>query len=286
MSVNRVSLPFLPVRASLARIVFYALVIVALVFFVTPCVWMIGAALTSSGARLSHPLALWPSAPTFEHFESVWSNGLARQLCNSLLVASGTTLLSLAFAFPAAYALVRKHFPARLDIVFLLMVLVIKLMPPITVAVPLFALAKRLHLLDSSIGLILVYQIYTLPFSIWMLLGFVREVPITYEEAASLDGAGLLQRLWHIVLPLCAPGLVATAIFALIAAWNEFLLALLFLSTPSRFTLPLVVANYVTENGIEWGDLMSVGLISAVPTLALAGYTQRHLLRGFSGGIK
>ena len=95
-------------------------------------------------------------------------------------------------------------------------------MPPITIAVPLFALAKRLHLLDSTLGLMLAYQIYALPMAIWMLLAFVRDVPIEYEEAACIDGAGLARRLVQIVLPLCAPGLIATAIFVFIAAWNEF----------------------------------------------------------------
>ncbi|WP_176061256.1 carbohydrate ABC transporter permease [Paraburkholderia sp. BCC1876] len=260
--------------------------IIALILLLLPCIWMVGAAFTPTLERLDHPLLLWPHVPTLQHFESVWASGIGRQLLNSVLVSGGTTVLSLALAFPAAYALVRMRFPARLDLVFLMLVLAVKLMPPITVAVPLFTLAKHLHLLDSEVGLMLAYQVYTLPLSIWMLLSFVREVPIDYEEAACLDGAGLVQRLVYIVLPLCAPGLVATAIFVLIAAWNEFLLALLFLTTPSRFTLPLAVAGYVTENGIDWGDLMSVGMIASLPTLAVAGYVQRYLLRGFSGGLK
>jgi multiple sugar transport system permease protein len=207
-------------------------------------------------------------------------------LANSLLVGFGTTLLALVLAFPAAYALVRLRFPARLDVLFLMLVLALKLMPPITIAVPLFALAKRLHLLDSTPGLMLAYQLYALPMAIWMLLAFVRDVPLEYEEAACIDGAGLARRLVQIVLPLCAPGLIATAIFVFIAAWNEFLIALLFVSTPSRFTLPLAIAGYVTENGIDWGDLMSAGLLASLPTLAMAGYVQRYLLRGFAGGLK
>jgi multiple sugar transport system permease protein len=131
-----------------------------------------------------------------------------------------------------------------------------------------------------------VYQIYTLPMALWMLLPFVRDIPVEYEEAAQLDGAGLAQRIVSIVLPLCAPGLIAAGIFVFITAWNEFLLALLFVSTPSRFTLPLSIAGYVTENGIDWGELMSTGLIASLPTLAVAGYVQKHLLRGFSGGLK
>jgi ABC-type glycerol-3-phosphate transport system permease component len=189
----------------------------------------------------AHPLALWPSAPTFEHLTAVWESGMAQSVLNSVWVALGATLLALALAFPAAYALARLAFPARLDLLFLMLVLALKLMPPITVAVPLFSLAKWLHLLDSLIGLILAYQLYALPMAIWMLLPFVRDVPIEFEEAAALDGANLAQRIVFIVMPLCAPGLVATAIFVFIIAWNEFLLALLFVSSPGHFTLALAM---------------------------------------------
>jgi len=258
----------------------------ALAVLLLPCVWMAGAAFMPTLERLDHPLALWPSEPTLEHFRAVWESGIGRPVLNSVFVALGATLLALALAFPAAYALARLAFPARLDLLFLVLVLALKLMPPITVAVPLFSLARWLHLLDSAVGLILVYQVYTLPMAIWMLLPFVRDVPIECEEAAALDGANFAQRMIWIVLPLCAPGLVATAIFVFITAWNEFLLALLFVSSPSHFTLPLAIAGYVTENGIDWGELMSAGLIASLPTLALAGYVQRYLLRGFTGGLK
>jgi multiple sugar transport system permease protein len=256
------------------------------VLLLLPCIWMVGAAFTSTLERLDRPLALWPARPTLVHFAAVWSSGIGAALANSIAVAFGTTALALTLALPAAYALARLRFPARLDMLILVLVLAVKLMPPITVAVPLFALAKSLHLLNALTGLMFVYQIYTLPMALWMLLPFVRDIPVEYEEAAQLDGAGLAQRIVSIVLPLCAPGLIAAGIFVFITAWNEFLLALLFVSTPSRFTLPLSIAGYVTENGIDWGELMSTGLIASLPTLAVAGYVQKHLLRGFSGGLK
>ncbi|AKC70137.1 carbohydrate ABC transporter permease [Pandoraea oxalativorans] len=286
MSAGTPSPVSLTFRRSGQQTLLWTLRIAALAMLLLPCVWMLGAAFTPTLERLDHPLALWPQTPTLQHFQTVWESGIGRQVLNSLLVSCGTTLLSLTLAFPAAYALVRLRFPGRLDVVFLMLVLAVKLMPPITVAVPLFSLAKTLHLLDSEVGLMLAYQVYTLPLSIRMLLAFVREIPVDYDEAACTDGAGLLRRLVDIMLPLCAPGLVATAIFVLIAAWNEFLLALLFVSSPSKFTLPLAVAGYVTENGIDWGDLMSVGMIASLPTLAVAGYVQRYLLHGFSGRLK
>ena len=111
---------------------------------------------------------------------------------------------------------------------------------------------------------------------------FVRQIPVDLEEAATLEGAGLFRRLTRVVLPLAAPGLVATLIFAMLLAWNEFLFALLFIQTPSNFTLPLFIATFATENQTYWGELMAIGVISSLPVLILAGYLQRHLLRGFA----
>ncbi|MDG9672060.1 carbohydrate ABC transporter permease [Hahella sp. CR1] len=284
---DSVAAPFSGVsRLSARTLGFYLALGAALTFFALPIVWMAGIAFTPSGEYVSDSLSLLPAHPTLAHFEALWRDGFPGRLANTLIVAVGATLLALSLGFLASYALVRFRFPRRLDHAFLLLVLVIKMMPPIVVAIPLFQLLKGLGLLDSKLGLILVYQVYTLPFCIWMLLSFVRDVPLSLEEAASLEGAGLLRRLWHIVLPLCGPGLAATFIFTLIMAWNEFLFALLYLSTPSHFTLPLYVSNFITENETFWGQLMGIGLLSSLPMLLMAGYVQRYLLRGFAMQMK
>ncbi|WP_038907183.1 carbohydrate ABC transporter permease [Dickeya oryzae] len=255
---------------------------IALLFFTLPILWMVAAAFKSTAEFSSLSSPFWPQQWTLTHLKSLLDNGVGARLLNTLWVAAGATALSLITGFMAAYTLARHRFAARLDSLFLLLVLLIKMMPPMVVAIPLYSLLKSLHLLNSLAGLMLAYQVYTLPFCIWMLLSFIRDVPLSLEEAAAMDGAGLWRRLRYIVLPVCAPGLVATAIFTLIMAWNEFLFALLYLQTPQQFTLPLFIANFMTENQIYWGELMSIGLLSSLPVLLVAGFVQRYLLHGFA----
>ncbi|WP_404821631.1 carbohydrate ABC transporter permease [Musicola paradisiaca] len=258
----------------------------ALLFFTLPILWMLAAAFKSGAEFSSLASPFWPQQWTLDALRNLLANGALARLRNTLLVAAGATALSLLTGFLAAYTLARHRFPARLDVFFLLLVLLVKMMPPMVVAIPLYSLLKALHLLNSLAGLMLAYQVYTLPFCIWMLLSFVRDMPLALEEAAAMDGARLWQRLRYVVLPVCAPGLVATAIFTLIVAWNEFLFALLYLQTPQQFTLPLFIANFMTENQTYWGELMGIGLLSSLPVLLVAGYIQRYLLRGFAAGQK
>ncbi|KAA8996162.1 carbohydrate ABC transporter permease [Affinibrenneria salicis] len=264
----------------------FALLACAMLFFMLPVVWMIAAAFKSTAEFSSLGSPFWPQHWTLAHLRSLLDNGVLARLFNTLRIAAGATLLSLTIGFMAAYGLARHRFPARLDQVFLLLVLLIKMMPPIVVAIPLYSLLKALNLLNQPLGLMLAYQVYTLPFCIWMLLSFIREIPLALEEAAAMDGAGLWRRLRYVVIPACTPGLVATAIFTLIMAWNEFLFALLYLQTPQQFTLPLFVASFMTENQVYWGELMSIGLLSSLPVLLVAGFVQRYLLRGFAVSSK
>ncbi|MEL6197479.1 MAG: carbohydrate ABC transporter permease, partial [Pseudomonadota bacterium] len=229
---------------------------------------------------------MWPNAPTLEHYRDVLTNDVLEKIWNSVVVAIGATALSLLVGFPAAYALVRVDLPKRFDAAFLVFVLLIKLAPPLVLAIPLYQVLRLLGLLDTHAGLILVYQVYTLPFAIWMLLGFIRDVPISYEEAAFMDGAGLGRRLATVVLPVMAPGIAATAIFLLILCWNEFAYALLFIQTPSNFTLPTYIATLITEDETLWGPLMAIGLIASLPILLGLMAFSRTLVSGFSGGIK
>ncbi len=254
--------------------------------FILPIVWMFGTAFKPPGEILNAGANLLPRQISFASFKAIWQGDLPMLVGNTLFVSLASTAVSVMAGVLAAYALVRYRFPARLDMLFLLAVLVIKMMPPIVVAIPLYSLMNQLGLLDTRLGLVLVYQVYTLPFCIWMLLGFVRDIPAEIEEAAAMDGARLSKRLALIVLPLCAPGLVATAIFAMILGWNEFLFSLLFLHSPDKLTLPLFISNFVTEDGTVWGQLMATGIVSSLPMLALASYMQRYLLRGFSMGLK
>lgn len=244
-----------------------------------PLLWMIATSFKPPLEYVSTSTALWPHAPTLEHYRGLLQTGAWRLGVNSIVVAIGTVVLALAAALPAAYALVRLSLPRKLDLVFLGFVLVIKLAPPIALAIPLYQSLRALGLIDTLAGLVLVNQIYALPFAIWMLLGFVRDVPVAFEEAAMMDGAGFLKRMIDIVVPLLMPGLVATAVFVAIMSWNEFLFALLFVQTPSNFTLPAYIATLITEDETLWGKLSAIGLLASLPVLAAIGLVRRGLLR-------
>jgi len=252
---------------------------------VLPIVWMAATALKPPGEYVSGSTALWPRAPTLMHLEALAAARVWRLGLNSLVVTLGTTLVALAASLPAAYALARLSFPRRLDMAFLVFILVVKLTPPIVLAVPLYQVLRGLGLLDTLGGLILAYQIYALPFAIWMLLGFVRDVPVAYEDAARIDGAGTARILLDIVFPVMAPGIAATAILVAVAAWNEFLFAFLFMQSPSGFTLPTAIATRINEDETLWGQLSALGLLASLPILCLVGIVHRALTRGFAGGL-
>lgn len=247
-----------------------------------PLIWMGATSFKPPADYVSTSISLWPQTPTLMHYQALLETSAWRLGLNSLFVAAGTVLVSLAAALPAAYALVRLSLPRKLDLVFLGFVLVIKLAPPIAFAIPLYQLLRALRLIDSHLGLVLVNQIYALPFAIWMLLGFVRDVPVAFEEAAMMDGAGFVRRTIDIVAPLLMPGLIATAVFVAIMSWNEFLFALLFVQTPSNFTLPAYIATLITEDETLWGRLSAIGLIASLPVLAAVGLVRRGLLREVS----
>jgi multiple sugar transport system permease protein len=269
------------VRRRIAAAAFAALLAAVLVLALAPVAWMVGTSFESPGSFTAPRLSPLPAEPTLGNYAEILNDGMLRRLANSIVVTAGATALSLAAGFLAAYGLARFRFPARLDFVFLALVLLIKLLPPIVVAVPMYRLLDGLGLIDTLTGLVIAYQVYCLPFAVWMLLGFVRDIPVEVEEAAAIDGAGQARRLRDIVLPLMLPGLVATTVFTAILAWNEFLFALLYIQTPSNFPLPVYIATFITEDETLWGKLTAIGFVASLPIVLLLGYLQRHLLRGF-----
>jgi len=273
-------------REILWKAAFAGTVIFVIAAALLPIFWMATTSVKPPGEYVSKEPTLVPRRVTFEHYANMWEHRFFRHLRNTATVAIGSTLLSLAAGFLAAYAVVRFRLPAKLDIVFMFWVLVVKMFPPVVIAIPLYKTLRVFGLLDSLAGLIIVYQVYTLPYCIWMLLGFVKEVPREFEEAASLDGASTWQMLRHVVLPLVGPGLGAAGIFSAIMAWNEFIYALLFVHFPSRLTLPIHIANYITEHETLWGELMAIGLSASLPVLLASAFVQRYLVRGFSMSLK
>jgi len=271
----------------MTRFIKPVLIVIVLCYTLLPIYWIVTTSLKPPIEYTTRTPTLVPRHITFEHYKTVlFEEHFGRYLTNTVTIAVSAVVISLILAFLASYALARFRFPYKFDRVFLIWALLVKMVPPIALAVPLYTVLKLGGLINTKIGIIVVYQIYTLPYCIWMLLGFIREVPIELEQAASIDGASPLKIIRAIVLPLVAPGLVATAIFSMIMAWNEFIYALLFLRTPEAFTLPIHIANYITEYETLWGPLMSIGLLSSLPVLVLSGFLQKRLMKGFAMSLK
>lgn len=259
----------------------FALGVVSIALF--PIWWLFNTSLKTPLEFLTGEVTLFPRQPTLAHYREVLlERGFLRFLANTALIAGAATALSIGAGSLAAYALTRFRYPWKLDALFLLWALVIRTIPPIVLVVPLFIMFRELRLTNVRIILILAYQIYTLPLTIWMLLGFFREIPREVEEAALIDGASRFHTLLRIVYPLVLPGLAACAIFCVIIAWNEFTYALIFARVPTDFTVPIGIATFITEYRTLWGPLAAGGLISSLPLLGLTAFVQRHLLRGFA----
>jgi len=196
-----------------------------------------------------------------------------------------TTLLGISVACTAAYAFSRFRFVGRRSGLFLF--LVSQMFPGILMMVPLYVIMQKLHLLDTILGLVLVYSITTMPFSVWMLKGYFDTIPRDLEEAAIMDGASPARVFWSVVLPLSAPAVAITALFSFMTAWNEFVLAYTFLSRETAFTLPVTIRNFVGEHTVQWGYFAAASILVSLPVVALFFALQRYLVSGLTaGGVK
>jgi multiple sugar transport system permease protein len=258
-----------------------------IVFLGFPLIWLASSAFTPAAELVAGGSGLVPLDPTLANFaDAVARADLVQAAYNSFRVAIGTTVLVLALALPAAYALAR--FRTRLKAVANGWVLVSQVFPVILVVVPLFLVLRQFRLVDSLVGLTIVHAVYTLPFALWMLQGYIAAIPRDVEEAGVMDGAGRLRVLRSIVAPLLAPGLVATAMFTLISSWNEFFFALVLIQDPAKVTLPLTLARFVGAEGqVQLGALAAGALLATVPSLLFFAAVQRRLTSGLlTGAIK
>jgi multiple sugar transport system permease protein len=206
---------------------------------------------------------------------------LPRYFLNSLIVSAGTTVLSVGIGCLAAYSLARFRFRAKRYM--LLAILLVRMVPAVVLVIPIYTLWRSFGLLDTHIGLIVAYLSFNLPFVIWMMRGFFVDIPAEIEEAALIDGCSRLEALVKVILPLAAPGMAATSIFALLLGWNEFLFAVLLTSNNAK-TLTPAILNYVTDRAVLWGNLYAAGSIVLLPVLIFSLAVQKHLARGLTGG--
>ncbi|MCY3866500.1 MAG: carbohydrate ABC transporter permease [Chloroflexi bacterium] len=252
--------------------------------------------------------SMWVFQPTFDNYTHVFENKFDLFLRNSIIVSLASTVLSLLVAGMAAYALSRLEFPGRSPIAYF--TLIIRMVPPAVLAIPIFILWLNWELflfdlidatpflyemdnpdpylfaeglVDGRIGLTLFYTALNLPFAIWLLIGFLRQIPTEIEEAAIVDGCSQWQVFTRIIFPLMRPGLAVAAIFTFRISWNEFLLALVLTDRNTR-TLPVGITLFLTEQGVQWGRIMAMGTLIVIPPLVLTFVAARQIIAGMTAG--
>ncbi|MFE9293974.1 carbohydrate ABC transporter permease [Streptomyces niveus] len=262
----------------------YLALLCYLVFLAFPFLWLISTAFKPAPELGSlHPTWI-PDSPTLENFRQAFDEQpLLRAAGNSLTVALSAALIAIVIATPMAYVMARQR--GRLATAATGWVVVSQAFPFVLVIIPLFLVLKNLHLINSLFGLIIVYVVWSLPFALWMLVGYVRAVPAELEEAAAVDGAGRLRMLVSVTAPLLAPGIVATAMFAFITAWNEFFFALVLLKSPEKQTLPVILTHFLGAEGVaDLGPLAAAAFLATIPSLAIFAIIQRRITGGMLAG--
>ena len=258
------------------------LVLLALALWAAPFFWQLRTSFTPDVDLLS-PGRLWATPPTLVHYRVVLERSpLPAALGNSLGVGALTTLLAAALGVPAAYALARFPVPGRRAL--LLAIVASTAFPQIATVSPLYLLLRALELRDTWTGLVLADTSFALPLVVWLLAGFIREIPVEIEEAARLDGAGPAALLRWIVLPLLAPGLASAALLAFLGAWNEFLFASAFTATEASRTVPVALALFPGVFEVPWGDIAAASILASLPPIAIVVGLQRWLVRGVTAG--
>ncbi|KJS52770.1 sugar ABC transporter permease [Streptomyces rubellomurinus subsp. indigoferus] len=232
---------------------------------------------------LSLPPRFWPGRPTFDNFaralgtETFWAN-----VRSSVVIGLGTVLVSLVVGTLAAFALARFRFAGRKA--FVVVILIVQMVPLTALIIPVYLLLNDVGMTDSITGVILTYLVFTLPFTVWMLRGFIAGVPVELEEAAMVDGCGRLGAFRRVVLPLLAPGIIATSVFALVQAWNEYVLVYVLLSSPEKQTVSIWLVSFQTSFGTDYGGLMAGATLTALPVVVFFLVVQRRIASGLAVG--
>lgn len=271
-------------RPEMHLVVSYALLILLVALIVTPFLWMLLGSFKPTYELLQKQgQTLWIEHPTLANYRRLFAEyDFERYFLNSLIVATVTATFATSLSAFAGYALARFRFPGRGFIGFL--ILVTQMLPTIAIIIPLFIWFKRFHLIDTYFALFIAYNAFAIPFCTWMLRGFFANIPADLEEAAMIDGASQFGAFLKIVVPLSAPGMLATAIFSFILAWQEFLFAVTFTNKEQLRTLTVGIAAMRGKDVIDWGLLNAGVVITTIPLAILFTVVQKYLVQGLTAG--
>jgi N,N'-diacetylchitobiose transport system permease protein len=257
--------------------------LLVLAVMVFPVYWMVATAFKPGQQILSYTPQWIPTHPTLSNFrDAIHQPFFWNAVKNSLIVVSAVVALSVVLAFLASLALAKFHFYGRKA--FIVLILGVQMVPLAALIIPLYILMSRLGQIDKLTGVIAMYLTFVLPFTVWTMRGFLLGIPKELEEAAMVDGATRFGAFVRVLLPLVGPGLVATSIFAFIQAWNEFIIAYVFLHTPEKQTLMVWLASFTTLRGTDWGPLMAGATLCALPVVVFFLLVQRRIAFGLTAG--
>jgi ABC-type glycerol-3-phosphate transport system permease component len=247
-----------------------------------PLYWAIVSSFTPEASLFVRP-SLIPHVLVTEHYRALFTQrGFWVPIRNSLVVAGTTTVFCVVVGGLCAYALARLRFPGKAPLLGL--ILAVSVFPQISVVSPLYLLLRRLHLINTYPGLILPYLTFAMPLTVWLLVGFFRQLPAELEEAAMVDGASRLRTIREIIWPLALPGLAATAILTFVYSWNEFLFALSFTLGPERQTVPVAIALFRGQYQVPWGQILAAAVVATAPVALLVLAFQRRIVQGLTAG--
>lgn len=268
-------------RKTLRLVFVYVVCILIAAFTLFPIYWMFVVSARTKLEVFSGPKLVQTSFYAFNYYRPFFRDVYGRYLLNSLIIASGNTLLVISLAVLATYAFSRFRVPGSSNLFF--WTITNRMAPPAVFIVPFFLIFTRLGLRDTKIGIILLYCIFNLPFAIWLLKGMIDSIPKELDEAAYIDGCSLFGVLWHVILPLAKPGIMTTAILTWIFAWNEYLFAAILTSVNAR-TITTGLAEFVTVIGTNWGEMAAVSVVCLIPAVVFIGIAQRHIIAGLTFG--
>ena len=261
----------------------WTLVMVAMLIPIAfPLYWALVASLTSEAALFREP-SLWPSDPMLDHYRALFATrDFWTPIRNSLVVAGVTTVFCVTVGSLAAYALARLEFRGKAFI--LGFILAVSMFPQISIVSPLYLLLREMRLISTYPGLIMPYMTFAMPLTVWLLVGYFRQLPKDLEEAALVDGASRLKAFTTIILPLAMPGLATTGILTFIYCWNEFLFALSFTLGPERQTVPVAIALFRGEYQVPWGEILAASVVATAPVALIVLLFQRRIVQGLTSG--
>jgi len=280
-----------PLRKSLFTIISLVLVLFVLIFVYAPILWLVLSSISTRADLLAVPLHWIPAHPTLDNYLAILVPGRALsevsrtfKIClrNSLLVALSTTTICLLVGSLAAYALARLYLPFKNTV--LTSIMSVRMIPEMSLVIPMFIVTAFLSLINKPEILVVTYLSFALPYAVWMLTTFFERVPIELDNAAQIDGCSRLGTLFRVVLPVAVPGVISTALFIFLSAWDEFFFALIFTSTVASKTVPVAIAEFTGRYAVDITGMMTAGVVAALPPVIMSLVFQRYIVSGLSAG--